>query len=405
MISRRYLVCASCKQKTCVRIGIGHAPAQRHSFECPGCSVLISFELRLDQAAATIEWLEPVNAAYSTSARGTRATRVFYPEVPVHDPHDPVVSPFLATFSRYLDYSQYQRDEAVRQGVVRTKWPRIKRLLAHYRTGGRPLFEKDFIALVGQPADPLPTRRRRQLAALQHVTFDLFTDLTPGTVRRLHQRCAYAFSKHTRLVLELLKAVEQDALPERNFDALGDSRDRFVAIYPNVQPLLATRYWNRDGALDLSIHLPDKAFDALRLFYIDCFELTCRLLVPAIALESIIVNDMLNVPYDKVELTVRQLYELDNGKKLPLLAEYPIGEVFVPRLDVALRNGLGHNSARHERAADLVVFFTRARGADRRHEMTYTTFCGRVLDALAALEGAAVYFDTFEIMAAEGPAG
>lgn len=401
MISRRCVACTSCRAKTILRVGIGHARTQEHSFDCPRCGVQITVPLRLGQSAGTLEFLGPTNAKYVQSEKGAVATLLFHPEVPVHDPRDGFMSPFLATFGRYLDFEAYQRDESIRQSIVTHRWPAIKRLLTHYRNENLGLFQEAFTELVGEPPAAALPRRRRQLAALQHMTFGHFSGLSSATVQRLHQRCAFACSKHPHLVEELLVAVGKDERPERTSVALVATRDRFVAVYASVQPLLATRYWNREGTLDLEVHLPDKAFDKLRQLYVDCFELSCTLLVPALALEAVIVDDRIEVPYGKRMLSIRELYEQDNAVKLSLIERFPIGDIFVPRLDSKLRNGLGHNAARLDTTADKVVYFTRGSQADRRHELSYTAFAGKVLDAFAALEAAVVYFDTLEIMASE----
>jgi len=381
------------------RTGIGHDATQSHSFNCPGCKVEIRYTLRLDQAKGSIEYLVPTNATYAPDEDGAAQVLVFYPGVPVPDPTEPFLSPFVQAFRNFLDYDAYQKDEAARRQVIRQDWPTLKRIATHYRHGDWALYDKAFSQLTRQPAEETVSGRRRQLASVLHITFRRFTDLTPGVFPRLNQRFAYAYSKAPELVMGLLTDFVSDGRLERTWQEISAVRDRFVTLYPHIQPLIATRYWSAVNEVDTSIALPDKAFDLLRQFYVDAFETACRLLAPALILESIIVDGTPTVRFGKNRLNLRQLYELDNAPKVSLVKDMPIGDVFVSRLDSTLRNGLAHHAAHLDGERDCVVFFTKAKNADRRHEIGYTQCCGKALAVFAALEAATVYFDTLDIAA------
>ncbi len=397
MISRNTLVCDSCGAYTTVRTGIGHADHQEHRFPCPGCGVEVTYALRLNQKNVTYEYLPPTNAHWAASPDGVASVLTFYPGVPVPDPGEPLISPFIATFHNYRDYPRFAGDEATRQFILTTAWPSLERGLVHYDSGRHDLFSAEVSRLVA--TDPLTTQleRRRLLAALLHHAFRPFTGSTPGMAHRITQRFALA-SAIDPTVLDMLAAAltRDDRLRRLCLESRG-IRDSFIELYPHLQPLVATRYWHLSKRERAAISLPDKAFLPLRQFYVDCFETTCRMLVPALAIESLIVHNSLDVPTKKGARTVRDLYEMDNAPKVQLLSAYPIGDLFAERVNARLRNGVGHNAAHHDARTDRVVYYTRAKGADQEHRLTYTGFCAAVLEAFAAFELAAIYFDTLDI--------
>ncbi len=97
-------------------------------------------------------------------------------------------------------------------------------------------------------------------------------------------------------------------------------------------------------------------------------------------------------------MTLEEFAALPNAAKRDHFSKFPLlDEVFVPVLDTDFRNGIGHHSAHYDPNADEIVLYdSKGSGAISR-TISYTEFCGRLIDLFTAFECAAHYFQALHL--------
>ena len=215
----------------------------------------------------------------------------------------------------------------------------------------------------------------------------------PGWFDRIQQRVAYSWAKDEDLFTQFVAESQASGRSLQLWHELAALSERFSACYGYIGLLLQpVVYWHSHPA-DLSDYVVcDKHFTELKQLYVDAFETTCRLSSMALALEAIIFHGSLEIPTKKGQLTVWQYDSLPNVQKVAHLSRYPISDMFVPYMDTALRNGIGHNTARYDPASDKVVWTITRGGGHPKKYVGYTNFCLSVLELLSTLVHDQGYF-------------
>jgi hypothetical protein len=80
-----------------------------------------------------------------------------------------------------------------------------------------------------------------------------------------------------------------------------------------------------------------------------------------------------------------------NGAKPDILKQLAIGDIFVPFIEHNLRNGLGHHSAHYEVKSDSIQYATENQSGMKKHQISYTRFCEKVVKLYAQLEVVSIY--------------
>lgn len=375
---------------------MGHKEQQEHSFPCPACGVLLSFVLDLDQKEGKFKFREPKNAKWADSEDGALSTLTFSDEILIPVDMQGMFSPHVMTFSNYEDHEAYRKDETLRQIFVTKLSPLAERCRVHFERGNWHLFDKESPSPTGEPQ----TIRGRlvDLYNAFHAGFSKFTLNSRGKYDRILQRLTYAEACAPALYSKLAEGLLSSGRILRLWNEIATIRRSMIEKYNSIQPLYQIYYWRKELRNLDAFQLSDKKFDSLlRQLYIDCFETICRLMVPAIGIEAIILYKSLEIPTKKGVMSLDEFEGLRNANKKEHLQKYPIGDLFGPVIDTELRNGVGHNSAHFEKETDQIILYDSKGAALLSRRMGYSEFCDHVVKLFAAFELAVMYHNGLHI--------
>jgi hypothetical protein len=351
--------------------------------------------LDLDQNKAKHKFREPVNAKWSDTEDGALETLTFSDEILVPTDMRGGFSPHLATWGNYEDFDKYRYDEGLRQLFASKLFGYGDRCLVHFERGNWKLFDKESPSPTGHQQSP--SSRLVDLYNFFHGGLSKFTLNTRGKYDRILQRLEYAKAYSPALFSKLAGAFLSSGRIRRLWTEIAAVRQIFVENYDGLQPLYQMYYWKKELRVLDSYHLSDKRFDPLRQLYIDCFETTCRLMVAAIGVETIIHQNSLEIPTNKGSMTLDDFETLTNANKREHITKYPIEDLFVPVIDTDLRNGIGHHSAHYDRASDQIILYGTKRSGIVTSALGYTDFCDRVVKLFSAFELAVMYHNGLHI--------
>jgi hypothetical protein len=389
MVIRRAIQCTACDSKFITRTQVGHKAQQKHSFPCPTCGVSISYILDLDQQRAKHRFRDPENAKWSDSEDGVLDTLTFSDEILVPMNMRGGFSPHLATWPNYEDFERYRHDEGLRQLFASKLYSHGERCLVHFERGNWDLFDKESPSHTAREQDP--PGRLVDLYNFFHAGLSKFTLNTHGRYDRILQRLEYAKAYSPALFAKLAELFLSSGRIAQLWKENAAVRRMLIENYTGIQPLYQMYYWRKDLRILDSYQLSDKRFDPLRQLYIDCFETTCRLLVAAIGIETIIQHRSLEIPTNKGSMTLDTFQALKNANKREHIAKYPIEDLFVPVIDTELRNGIGHHSAHYDRTSDQIILYDSKGSGQVSRALGYTDFCDRVVKLFSAFELAVMY--------------
>jgi hypothetical protein len=395
MVIRRTIQCTSCDSKFITRTQVGHKDQQNHSFACPTCGVLISYTLDLDQKKARHKFRDPVNAKWSDTEDGALEALTFSDEILVPTDMRGGFSPHPATWANYEDFDKYRHDEGLRQLFKSKLFAYGDRCLVHFERENWDLFDKESPSATGDQQSP--SSRLVALYNFFHGGLSKFTLNSNGKYDRILQRLEYAKTSSPALFTRLADIFLASGRIPQLWIEIATIRRVFVENYDGLQPLYQMYYWRKELRVLESYHLSDKRFDPLRQLYIDCFETTCRLMVAAIAMETIIRYQTLEIPTNKGTMTLNNFEALNNSNKREHIMKYPIEDLFVPVIDTDLRNGIGHHSAHYERESDQIILYDARRSGLIKDALGYTDFCDRVIRLFSAFELAVMYHNGLHI--------
>jgi hypothetical protein len=357
--------------------------------------VTITYAIDLDQENAKWSFNEPTNAKWVKSEKGAIKTLTFSDEVPVPVDMGQMFSPFLATWWNIQDQDAYRKDEGLRQLFVLSDFGYTERCRVHFERGNWQLFDKELQPRSGKPLSV--TNRLIDLYNAYTAGFSKFTLNGRGRHDRVRQRLTLARNIEPKLYKQLAAQLLASGVIRKLWHEIAAIRCAFIEIYPQIQSLLQMRYW-RPELQDLGkFKISDKKFNELRQLYIDCFETLCRLMVVTAGIETIIHYQELLIPTRKGKMSLDEFGALPNASKVIHLQKYPINDLFVPALDTAFRNSIGHHSAHYDASNDSVTFYDSKNPGVISRTMSYTEFCDKVVTLFAAFELAAMYHHSLHI--------
>ena len=401
MINRKRLKCISCGTRVITRTGIGHATVQKHKFACPKCEVEIGFILDLGQETPSIAYREPTNAVWEDGEDAGDHEMLFYPEVMIPRGLDSRISPFVATARNFKDIANYQEEEAARRHFKNNFWSVIQRTYVHFETGNLDLLKKE-IETILPPIPDVSNRENRGgwILNLSRRFFDFFI-VDPKLAEVVERKVAYATHRAEPEVRKLAAEYVRSGRMRALWKEVKSVRKQFLSLYENLQPILMVRrYWKDDQQNVEAYELSVKDFEDLKGFYIDCIETTFRLLVIGLAIELIATTGRPRINTKSGEKTIWWFEQMNNGIKDSQLKQHAIFDLFMPALDLGLRNGVGHHSAHYDVRSDEIIYGKADEANLKEVQLPYTEFVDKVFKAYCTFELATVYFHWFFVAGA-----
>jgi hypothetical protein len=415
MIMTCNLKCMTCQTIVRTRTAVGHGDYQEFAYACPGCGVEIRYGMELllrkrieearENAASeedfrnrmreiagmqNVEYVNLKNCEIEDRAAKSVKTLTLDGEqmIPLSGDH---FSPFMALAEMSLDYPQFLEQQGMRLNAIEKIWPEISRLNIHAERQQWPLFDAQFKEFGLDWTPTTEVERKRAVFSVAELYGPLFS-LEAQTIRtRVSQRFAFAESTSPGLMKQLVGFFQNAHKDESLIRELNSIREKWVRVYNLLSPVFACLYWDDAKATLDDYTLAQKRFDELKPLYVDCFETFCRISVIAAGLEGIILKNTLGVPTPNKIITLKEFDLMKNGLKPGVLTHLPIGDLFVPFMDNALRNGIGHHSAHYEVKADVIEYFTENQKGRKPHVISYIRFCEKVMRMYGQLEAVSSY--------------
>lgn len=176
---------------------------------------------------------------------------------------------------------------------------------------------------------------------------------------------------------------------ERIWKQLHDVRKNWRTIFELVSPVYFTYFWNKDWQ---DMTLCQKRFSELKSFYIECYEVLCRIAVIAGVFESLDSGTGCAVPKTNGTLTIFDFDRMDNGQKKDLIEKWKCASRFTSCSDSRLRNAVGHHDAIYNIKDDAIECRNvNSRGVVSDFSISYIEFCRKVCDIYQEVEVAALY--------------
>lgn len=418
MIVRQAIQCLTCAHKMFTRTAIGGGDYQELSFPCRECGIEIRYGMKLllekrlarvfamakkkskawvQQEMKRISKLRNIEYMNWVNAKPCKASPIIA-DVVTLDPErlNPVregehFSPHMATVFLPINREKFARHERIRAATVKIHGPRVLKLATHFERKQWSLFDKQLkeldVPIMGGSTE---LERISALFYCAEACGRFFGD-THDIYGKVRERIDLAESKWPTLVKQLADFFKVKKKDGSIVKELWSIRQRWYSLYPSLSPIYLSLYWDdKKYSLD-NFKLPDKRFEELKQFYIECFETFCRISVIAAGFEGIIIKQAVGVPAKKRFWTLEEFDVCKNGSKPEILKQLTIGDLFVPFIDSHLRNGLGHHSAHYDKDADSVDYVNENPKGITRHKISYTRFCEKIVKLFAQLEAVSTH--------------
>lgn len=137
---------------------------------------------------------------------------------------------------------------------------------------------------------------------------------------------------------------------------------KFVEIFPNVLPIYATTFYNKDRLKCELMYqgITTMSFEDLKSFYIDSFEVICKMLEVIWILNNLIhrsETDVFKKEYPKGVCNIKEYNKLVNAKKINYIDKNEKFSYFVTEvLDNKLRNAIGHKSYKVNNITQIIKY-------------------------------------------------
>ncbi len=246
--------------------------------------------------------------------------------------------------------------------------------------------------------------RLRLIGELERVPGNLLALPRVDWFDRIQQRVAFSWVKNRQLFRDFVGEHVARGRSLQLWHELAALQQRVAHCYWFISPLLQPEFYWRESPDDLSDYVVcEKRFVELKQLYVDAFETTCRLSTIAVALEAIVFHESLDLPTRKGSISVWQYDALPNAQKASHLNKCVVADLFAPYMDTALRNGIGHNTARYAARTDEVVWVSRSGRQHVEKRLGYTSFCQSVFEVVSTLLHVQEYFFATHVRAEEMP--
>lgn len=400
MIVRYYLQCEHCSRITAARIGIGHSQRQPFEFACGGCGTRISGEHLVDfeQVSASLvvknaRQLEPSQADYTVEIHPD-----FLVQAETLEGDILAGSPFVRWFGQAGPEHAVEHLAHIGwfERSVDEDWPQLERMAQFYLEGQLDRFQKEMAEFVPDDFpldDPLEANR-----AFYQIFEVFFFPVLRGAehvsnVHRMHQDVERLYRSRTEQFIQFCEYLDGSSVLRGLQKDLFRILQRFVERFSLFRPVVGADLLKRsspDGLSGLAVTSVD--FEALKVFYLDTFEVLSRALIILMGFVNIEDHSDFNFVSDSQYPRVRDLNafaNLPSGQKPRLIAKQGLAKLFVGPLDNRIRNGIGHANAHYDPRTRTVVYFPAREGAvhRKREEMGYLDFALNCYQAfLAAYE-------------------
>jgi hypothetical protein len=342
----------------------------------------------MDQANVKVSFDPPINAEWIELEPTFPAPIfvTFHPEILEHRKAFQIdgASPFVTAAHRFLDYEEFAKHESMRKLVRTQYWEAIKRSAVHYERGQWDLWDAEIkITLGEEPETSYDGRLRQMFECFDYsVRWFLFERLDIWKI--VGEQYADATFRHHRELEAFADTLRTSGRLMSLWRQMNGLHDNLVSTYHIWMPILQLRYWKHQPTSLRNLMVSDKRFDELKPIYLNAFELFARLAVIALGVALIRGTGNTDVPTKKGSMSIWEFETMENANKRPHLERYGGTQHFAALMDTKLRNGIGHNAAHYDVAADEIVCVKAKGAALQEWRISYTDFCYKMLELVSA---------------------
>lgn len=371
MTFRQNFKCQSCGKVIALRIQLGYREIEEVSFTCPECARPISVELHLDQDKGEILGFERLKGVDEIGEAEPDFVVNHSPDFaqPIGLENAEGVSAFVEAFRRGGGGEEFffrlERQKLMVE-IAADHSDTIRQMIETYRQENWKYYEPLGEAyLVGGESikDPI-TRESTLLRAMEHYIGPLVLSAAhTRNVEHVNQWISdLTDSAREPFVRFMEETTQQEYLGQAWSDAL-DLYLRFFGAIEQFRQILAE--WDPETPNEVDapgIRITSvPSFDYLKSVYVDSYEFLARVLTLVAGLENAETRgDHSNFPQHKrykdfKPKTLAEFQAKPNAPKLDYLGSH-FGQEITSALESALRNGLGHFSARFDQATGMVKY-------------------------------------------------
>jgi hypothetical protein len=326
------------------------------------------------------EWIE-LDGAFPAPVFVT-----FHPEILEHRKAFQMdgASPFVTAAHKFRDYRDYQKHERART-VIRTRyWEGVKRAAVHYERQQWDLWAAEIKNTLGEEPETSYAGRLRQMFECFDFSVRCFLFERLDIWRTLGEQYRDAAFQHHRELEAFIDTLRTSGRLISIWRQVNGLHEQLISTYHIWLPILQLQYWKYQPSSLRDLMVSDKRFDELKPVYLAAFELFARLSVIALGVALIRGSGNSDVPTKKGLMSIWDFEAMDNAAKVPHLSRYGGTQHFAVLMDTKLRNGIGHNAAHYDVAADEIVC-VKAKGATLQEwRISYTDFCYKMLELASA---------------------
>jgi hypothetical protein len=268
-------------------------------------------------------------------------------------------------------------------------FPLSKKLFVFVQSGNRRLYQEQVVPFGMKLENKVELREH--FYHLESRISKYFRPFSDGDEAKVLQRISLAETTDAKASSDLLAFLRNIGWIKSLEVENRHLREIWTTAYSILNPLYLTYYWDTAKNNLSDYNLSQKRFSDLKGFFVECYESLCRISVIACALENIIQGNPLFIRDNKRNLKLEDYRAMDNGLKSGVLNQYCIDQIFAPTAENALRNGIGHHSAHHDIATDLIEYRRENRKGVAHFRIPYVEFSLKCVQLFHAFDLASIY--------------
>lgn len=369
MISRYYIVCATCRQPHIARIQVGAGGRQEHTFPCSQCKQPIKVALDVDNKNVSLKFHLLENCVASQEQEGT----------PVY------LSPNFVADAEHMHDEHYFGSFDFLKSVMGTEAGRQMMERSQGKVGFPVLEEWKAIEKIWRLEDAGQYR----LSSPLNTAYADRHGLSQRTLREnLWGFINSLFPMHDGLRQQLKKAIETnrpefqrflhyyqtELRPHHRRSQLNVLNDYFSAYQEHSQVF---PYLRIGAALPRSAKATSINFSTVKSFYATAFEFLAEELCVLTCLNNIIEGRS----FDQLQrISLKKYLETDKAERRNSLSRNPVFASFAKEFDSTIRNASYHNWF-FLRTDNATIEF-KSGGTGALNEITYTDYlyrCGMMV--------------------------
>lgn len=392
MTFRQNFKCLSCEKVIAVRIQLGYRKVEKIAFGCPGCARPLGMELHLDPDKGRILGFQQHKGVKEVGDGDADFVKNHSPDFAQSIGKEDVdgISAFIEAFHRggggeefLLKVKRQQlvveiaanHSDTIRQLIDtyrQKKWSHYERLASDYLENGESI------------EDPI-THESLLLRAMEHYLGPLIlSSAHVNTIKQIHEWISVVVDANREGFAEFIVELAELGYLDQ---AWSDGLDLYLRIFDAIEhfrQMLAE--WDPERPDDVESDdttiTSTPSFDNLKALYVDGYEFLARVLTFAVGLENIEfrgAHDNFRQHKRYKDFKPKSLTEFQNKANAPKLdyLESALATKIASSLEAALRNGLGHYSARFDSTSGVVKYRLGKNGPEA--ELPYGSFLLRLI--------------------------